>query len=152
MMQRPQYRCMVFNQIGLKLVCSAKSYLYRSSILFSDKEATGRMVSHNKEADQIVKTQNFLAFPTTQIYRLQFQIKTLKANKNGEDHGCIAYIPNLDVVETRDIILSNNIFEAWVCRLNCITIDCLSLKNSFSRVEPYRTYKHCISVYKLFLS
>ena len=24
-------------------------------------------------------------------------------------HGCIAYIPILDIVETRDIILSNNI-------------------------------------------
>ena len=26
-------------------------------------------------------------------------------NKNGGDHGCIAYIPILDIVETRDIIL-----------------------------------------------
>ena len=61
MMQRTQYRCMVFKQIGLKPVCSAKSYLhvYRSSILFSDKEATSRMVSHNKEADQTVKNTEF---------------------------------------------------------------------------------------------
>ena len=64
MMQLTQYRCMVFNQIRLKPVCSAKIYLYRSSILFSDKEATGHMVSHNKEADQIVKTQNFPAGKT----------------------------------------------------------------------------------------
>ena len=66
MMQRTQYRCMVFNQIGLKPVCSVKGYLYRStcSILFSDKETTGRMVSHNKEADQKVKTQNFPAGET----------------------------------------------------------------------------------------
>ena len=53
--------------------------LYRSSILFSDKEATGRCVSHNKEAGQTVKTQHFL-----------------KANKKGEEHSCIAYIPILD--------------------------------------------------------
>ena len=33
--------------------------LYRASILFSDKEATGRMVSHNKEAGQTVKRQHF---------------------------------------------------------------------------------------------
>ena len=56
-------------------------------------------------------------------------------DRSGEDHGCIAYIPILDIVETRDIILSNNICD--VCRLICITIVCLSLKNSFSRVEPY---------------
>ena len=37
--------------------------------------------------------------------------KNLKANKKGEDHGCIAYIPILDIVETRDIILSNNICD-----------------------------------------
>ena len=30
-----------------------------AALLFSDKEATGRMVSHNKEADQTVKTQHF---------------------------------------------------------------------------------------------
>ena len=90
MMHHTQYRCMVFNQIGLKLVCSAKSYLYRSSILFSDKKATDRIVSHNKEADQTVKTQNFpagktlLALQGTQIYRLQFRTKTLKVNKNGK--------------------------------------------------------------------
>ena len=64
MTQRTQYRCMVFNKIGLKPVCSAKSYLYRSSILLSNKEATGRMVSHNKEADQTVKTQNYPAGKT----------------------------------------------------------------------------------------
>ena len=61
-MQRTQYRCMVFNQIGLKPVCSTKSNI--SSILFSDKEATDRMVSHNKEADQTVKTQYFPAGKT----------------------------------------------------------------------------------------
>ena len=75
------------------------------------------MVSQNKQADQTVKTQNFPAgktltgIPSNAIYRLQFRIKTLKANKKGEDHGCIAYIPILDIVETRDIILSNNICD-----------------------------------------
>ena len=57
--------------------------LYRSIILFSDKEATGRWVSQNKEADQTVKTQHFL-----------------KANKKGEEHVSIAYIPILDRGET----------------------------------------------------
>ena len=74
------------------------------------------MVSHNKEADQSVKTQCFLAdiklaFPAMQMYRLQFRIKTLKANQKGAGHDCIAYIPILDIVETRDIILSNNICD-----------------------------------------
>ena len=43
--------------------------------------------------------------------RIEDRIKTLKANKKGEGHGCIAYIPILDLVETRDIILSNNICD-----------------------------------------
>ena len=88
------------------------------------------MVSHNKEADQTVQTQHFptgktkLACTAKQIhvYRLQFGIKNLKENKKGADHGSIAYIPILDVIETtcRYIILSNNIMqcsETWVCRL-----------------------------------
>ena len=75
-MQRTKYRCRVFNKIGLKPVCSAKSYLYRSkcSILFSDKKATGRMVSHNKEADQTVKTQNFPAGIKLKTFRLTLKI------------------------------------------------------------------------------
>ena len=88
MMQRTQYRCMVFNQIhvGLKPVCSAKSYLYRStcSILFSDKEATGRMVSHIKEADQTMKTQNFLAGKTFTGIPSNTNIQTSISNKNSE--------------------------------------------------------------------
>ena len=53
---------MVFNQIEHKPVCSAKSYIHMYLVfLFSDKEATGRMVSHNKEADETVKTQHFPA-------------------------------------------------------------------------------------------
>ena len=106
---------MVFNQIGLKPVCSVISY--SSSILFSDKEATGFMVSHNKEAHQTVKTQHFLACLAKQIYRLQFQIITLKASQKGADYGCISYIPTLDIVVTRDIKLSKN--KAWACRLIC---------------------------------
>ena len=64
MMQRTQYRCMVFNQIGLKPVCSAKNIYIDLVFFFSDKEATVRMVSHNKEAGQSVKTQNFPAGKT----------------------------------------------------------------------------------------
>ena len=71
------------------------------------------MVSHNKEAVQTVKTQHFPADNTLtgQIYRLQFRIKTLKANQKGADHECIAYILILNIVETRDIIVSNNICD-----------------------------------------
>ena len=58
-MQHTQYRCMVFNQIGLNR--SAQHKAIDPLFFFSDKEATGRMVSHNKEADQTVKTQHFLA-------------------------------------------------------------------------------------------
>ena len=39
---------------------------------------------------------------------------TLKANKKGNEHGCIAYILVLDIVETRDRILSNSI-----CNVQC---------------------------------
>ena len=113
--QRTQYRCMVFIQIGLKPVCSAKSY--RSNILFSDKEATGRMVSHNKEPDQTVITQHFPACNQLTGLPSNANIKTSISNKNSEgkqkaeDYGCTAYIPILDIVETRDIILSNNICD-----------------------------------------
>ena len=71
------------------------------------------MVSHNKEADQTVnlsENTDFLAGKTfTGIPSISN--KTLKANKKWEDHGCIAYIPILDIVETRNIILSNNICD-----------------------------------------
>ena len=71
-----QYRCMVFNQIGLKPVCSvSKKAIYIDLVFFfSGKEATGRMVSHNKETDQTVKTQNFPAgktFPATQDFNFE---------------------------------------------------------------------------------
>ena len=75
------------------------------------------MVSHNKDADQSVKTQNFPAGKTLTGIPSNENIKTLISNKNsesehkGEDHGCIAYIPIFDKVETRDIILSNNICD-----------------------------------------
>ena len=77
------------------------------------------MVSHNKEADQTVKTQHFPAGKTLTGLPSNANIhvytstsnKTLKAKKKGEDHGCIAYIPILDIIETRDIILSNNIYD-----------------------------------------
>ena len=82
---------MVFNQIGLKPVCSAKSYILSYLVFFSDKEAIGRILSHNKEAGLTVKTQHFLPGKTlnglpsnANIYRLQFRIKTLKANKKGK--------------------------------------------------------------------
>ena len=56
-----------------------------------------------------------LACLATQIYRLQFRIKTQKANQKGPKHDCIAYIPILDIVETTQleisIILSNNICD-----------------------------------------
>ena len=53
---------MVSNQVGLTLVCSAKSYIFKSFVFFFfDKEATSTTVSHNKEADQTVKTQHFPA-------------------------------------------------------------------------------------------
>ena len=52
-----------------------------------------------------------LACLATQIYRLQFRIKTQKANQKGTNHDCIAYMPILDIIETRDIILSNNICD-----------------------------------------
>ena len=86
--------------------------LYRSSILFSDKEATGRMVSHNKEADQTAFSgrQDF-NWPSLQRKYIDFNFEknALKANKKGKEHDCIAYIPILDVVETRDRIVSNSI-------------------------------------------
>ena len=68
------------------------------------------MVSHNKEADQTVKTQHFLAGKTLTGIPSNANIKTSISNKNSgseqkrEDHGCIAYIPILDIVETRDMI------------------------------------------------
>ena len=49
-----------------------------------------------------------------QIYRLQFRIKTLKASQKGADHDCVTYIPILDIVKTRDIILSHNICDVHV--------------------------------------
>ena len=49
------------------------------------------MASHNKEADQTVKMQHFPADKT---------LTGLPSN---------AYIPILDIVETRDIIISKNI-------------------------------------------
>ena len=66
---------------------------------FSDKEATGRMLSNNKEADQTVKTQHS---PTG---------KTLTGFPSNANIYSIAYIPILDIVETRDIILLNNICD-----------------------------------------
>ena len=72
------------------------------------------MVSHNKETDQTVKTQNFPAGKTLTGIPSNANIKTLISNSNslsqkrGEDHGCIAYKPIFDIVETRDIILSIN--------------------------------------------
>ena len=100
----------------------------------------------------------YLYFPARQIYRLQFRIKNLKANKKGEYHGCIAYIPILGIVETRDILLSNNICDVQRhgYMLNTMQADLyynrlLKPVKQFSRVEPY-IYIFCISVYKLFLS
>ena len=74
---------MVSNQIGLKPVCSGKSY--RSSI-FSDKEAADVVVhvSHNKEADQTVKTQHFLAGKTLISLPSNANIQTSISNKNYE--------------------------------------------------------------------
>ena len=56
------------------------------------------MVSHYKEADQTVKTQNFPAGKTFTGIPSNANIQTSILNKNseseqkGEDHGCIAYI------------------------------------------------------------
>ena len=52
------------NNLHLQPFCAEVT---RSSILFSDKEATGRMVSHNKEADQTLKTQHFPAGETLSV-------------------------------------------------------------------------------------
>ena len=49
--------------------------------LFSDKEATGRMVSHNKEADETVKTQHFPAGKIHVTSILNKISKSLIANK-----------------------------------------------------------------------
>ena len=37
--------------------------------------------------------------------------KNSESEQKGEGHGYIAYIPILDIVETKDIILSNNICD-----------------------------------------
>ena len=37
--------------------------------------------------------------------------KNSESEQKGEDHECIAYITILDIVETRDIVLSNNICD-----------------------------------------
>ena len=71
------------------------------------------MVSHNKEVDQTVKTQHFpidktlTGLPSNANIDFSFdKKKTPKANQKGADYDCI--VPILDIVETRDIILSNN--------------------------------------------
>ena len=64
-MQRTWFVCMVSNQVGLTLVCSAKSYRSKSLVFFfSDKEAISIKVSHNKKAGQTMKTQHFPADKT----------------------------------------------------------------------------------------
>ena len=79
-----------------------------------------------------------LACLATQIYRLQFRIKTQKANQKGPKHDCIAYIPILDNYTTRDInhTIKQHMRCSWVCRI-CITNVCLSRLNRFSRVKAY---------------
>ena len=49
MMQRTQYQCMVFNQIyDLNRSAQHKTIYIELVFFFSDKEAIGRMISHNK--------------------------------------------------------------------------------------------------------
>ena len=64
-MQSTWYVCMVSNQVGLTLICLAKSYRSKSLVFFfSDKEAISIKVSHNEEAGQTMKTQHFPADKT----------------------------------------------------------------------------------------
>ena len=77
------------------------------------------MVSHNKEEDKIVKTHHFpadknlIGLPSNAyIYTsITKKKKHPESEQKKEEHGCIAYIPILDIVETRDIILSYNISD-----------------------------------------
>ena len=53
-------------------------------MLFSDEEATRRMVSQNKEADQTVKTQHFPTGKTLTGFPSNANIYTSILNKNSE--------------------------------------------------------------------
>ena len=41
-------------------------------------------------------------------------MKTLKANQKGADHDCIAYIPILGIVETREIMCDVHVYAGWL--------------------------------------
>ena len=70
----------------------------------------------------------------------------MKANQKGADHGCIAYIPILDIVETRCVILSNNICDVQRHGMQAdLYYNCL-LKQVKQNFLCRSLYIHCIPV------
>ena len=102
---------MVFNQIGLKPVCSPKSYI--DLVFFSlikKPPVVWYLIIKRQIRQHFPAGKTLIGLPcNANIYTSISRKNALKANKKGKEHDCIAYIPILDVVETRDRIVSNSI-------------------------------------------